>query len=195
MDFGEPVYLRGMNLALVSSGSLPSAPREDGELVTPSEHLTRIATTGRDHGRKAVIRMAGCCPSAPSPELYVASGSVEFGEKDRLTDGGIPEMASRFEISGHTLNPVRLTGPGKEEPEHITAGKWLPDDVTGDCSRASATQTWSIRESRGSWTTSADATTQSSRTTPPSAPPSVVWTCRTREASVAQASEDGRRIS
>ena len=99
--------------------------------MTPSEHLTRIATTGRDHGRKAVIRMAELLPKcAFTGALYVASGSVEFGEKDRLTDGGIPEMASRFEISGHTLNPVRLTGPGKEEPEHITAGKWLPDDVT-----------------------------------------------------------------
>jgi peptidoglycan/xylan/chitin deacetylase (PgdA/CDA1 family) len=69
-----------------------------------------IVTTSWDDGHVLDSRLAGMLAERGLPgTFYIAPDNIEFPARDRLGPAGLSELASRFELGGHTLTHRRLT--------------------------------------------------------------------------------------
>jgi len=94
-----------------------------------------FVTTSWDDGHVMDHRLAELLATHGLPgTFYVAPRNVELAPEDRLDDKSLQTLAQRFEIGGHTLTHLRLTGlsdatalqeikDGKDAIEQIIASK------------------------------------------------------------------------
>jgi hypothetical protein len=105
------------------------------DLEAPDHRTTgAVVTTSWDDGHIYDFAVANLLEEYGLPgTFYVAPRNCELPPRARLRDRDIADLASRFEIGGHTLTHLRLTtldeGAAKAE---ITSGKTYLEDCIGE---------------------------------------------------------------
>jgi peptidoglycan-N-acetylglucosamine deacetylase len=92
-----------------------------------------FVTTSWDDGHVLDHQLAGMLESHGLPAtFYIAPLNVEIPARERIGDRGTRSLAERFEIGGHTLRHVRLTGmPPAVAQQEILDGKDYLEELLG----------------------------------------------------------------
>ncbi len=93
--------------------------------------MTATVTTSWDDGHVLDDRLAGMLAARGLPgTFYVAPDNVEIDARDRLGPAALRELATRFELGGHTRTHRRLTSLTREQASaEIGDGKARLEDI------------------------------------------------------------------
>jgi hypothetical protein len=110
-----------------SPGNAPHTHRRDHGASTA------FVTTSWDDGHIYDFAVANLLDDYELPgTFYIAPHNCELPVRSRLRDRHVAELASRFEIGGHTLTHLRLTGLDDDQAaQEISAGKHHLENCIG----------------------------------------------------------------